>query len=644
MFETDSSAEFFGLSNDPNRKAQGLDLGGKSAYGFNASLEDFSGSASGQQLGSSLMDDPWLGDLMSSDDLGGGQSTQQDLTGRDLVTGIDDGANGSGEDGGGTFTEGTTTRSEIREVFNLLSSRSRYDREEITADRHYTNRCFGHKATSSADEWWGFDRGDARSNAIDIGQIVYRSGAQVDGFAGFTTKGVRDKNDWYKFSVGKAGEIDISLTGLTQNAGVALYGSKGNLISWSDKSGSQSESVLESLGKGDYYARVYSYNQQPWGHGQTGYTLNVSRKADALEKYWENLLTDASIENAALNSIKYENHLSRNDVIGILKSADDQDLPGNINLDEINDLQKFYNKAINTTHVRDDVKVLSKKVIFGDTSNQWYTGSDSVRDTLGNIQVGWSATNLNLLIGKHFLGTDRPAIGMANSTYERAGGSLFQGGVSATDIDQGSTGTCYLLSSLAGTANDKPGMINSMFKANGDDTWSVRYYVNGKADYVTVDRMMPTNANGRYIHNDHGGAGKQMVAGNNELWGALAEKAYAQMNESGNLGQATATNYYGIGNQANTGISWGSRSSAMRHITGLNVTSQNVGGYTNASLSGIVNSDNVVTYGVNGHARSIVGYDSTNGDYQIQDPYGQTLYRTYAEIVAWGGNISYTNT
>ncbi|HGY5547844.1 MAG TPA: hypothetical protein ACN46M_09050, partial [Prochlorococcus sp.] len=68
MFETDSSAEFFGLSNDPNRKAQGLDLGGKSAYGFNASLEDFSGSASGQQLGSSLMDDPWLGDMMSSND------------------------------------------------------------------------------------------------------------------------------------------------------------------------------------------------------------------------------------------------------------------------------------------------------------------------------------------------------------------------------------------------------------------------------------------------------------------------------------------------------------------------------------------------------------------------------------------------
>ena len=57
---------------------------------------------------------------------------------------------------------------------------------------------------------------------------------------------------------------------------------------------------------------------------------------------------------------------------------------------------------------------------------------------------------MSLLIGKHFLGTDRPAI-ESNDTgsYTQAGGTLTKNGVSHDDIDQGAVGTCYLLSALA---------------------------------------------------------------------------------------------------------------------------------------------------------------------------------------------------
>ena len=663
MFETDSSAEFLGLSTDPNRKAQGFDA--KAAYGFNASLEDLSGSAMGQQLGSVFMDDPWLGDITSSDDLGGRQSTRQELTGRDLITGTDEGS--SLVVSGTTHIQGgNTTFGEKLEV-NKKLAHSRYDRDDVTGDRYYSNNCKNLYTTNSADEHWRFDRGDARSNAINVGEVVYRSDAIVNGFAGFTTRGVRDKNDWYKFTVGKSGEIDISLTGLTKNIGVALYGSSGNLIDWSDKSGSQSESILEDLGKGDYYTRVYSYKQQPWGHGQSAYKLNISRNADALESYWENMLTDSSVENAALNAIKTNSYLSRNDVIGIIKSAGDY---GSVTGTELSDLRSFYNNAINTTHVDDRVKVLSQKVLFSDTSNQWYTGSDSVRDSLGNISIGSTTTKLNLLLGKHFLGTDRPAIGRDDDnnlrgSYTSANGSLFQSGVSANDVDQGSVGTCYFLAGLAGTANDKPAMISDMFKNNGDGTWSVRFETNGKTDYVTVDRMMATNASGRYIYADDGGAGKQMVSGNNELWVALAEKAYAQVNESGRIGQ-DGNNYYGEGN---TGIGWGSRTRAIEHITGLATTSRSVSSLTQAQLINRVNSNQVVSVsgfnsnadggyigatniqsGVRSHVYSITNHDAATNRFTLYNPWGinglgnsQHLSLTYAQLRQLGAGVSYSN-
>jgi len=632
MFDSTNNDQF-----DPTQSGSITNLDAQ--FGINEKDANIIKSSS---CGLVLDTDPWADDKAGQVKANTSASTD-DLTGEEA--GVTQGFNA----GGNVIQGGDTSITEKREVANLLNNR-RYNRDSISGTRTYTN-------TELISR---FDRGDGLNNAHNVGTIVYRENAVINGNIGRTLGGVRDKDDFFKFTVGKAGDIQLSLTGLSGNTGLALYNRQGNLLGFSDNAGNASESVTKNLAKGDYYARVYNYNQAPWNHSQSNYSLNIQRKADALESFWQNKIGDASIENAALNSIKYENHLSREDVIGILNSSRDF---GSVHSSEVTDLRNFYNYAINTTHVRDDVKVLSNKVLFGDRSNQWYTGSDSIRDTLGNLASGTSSTDMSLLIGKHFLGTDRPAIESNDTgTYTRAGGTLFKNGVSHDDIDQGAVGTCYVLSALAGTANDKPNVINNMFTDNGDGTWSVKFTTGGKTDYVTVDRMMATAANGTYLYANDGGDGgtQNVVAANNELWGALAEKAYAQLNESNKIGQ-DGTNSYG-------GISGGWPDNATTHITGIGAQDQKVSqfswnGVSSNELQALVNSNKVVTVwgfdasadgpyvgetnvqsGVRSHAYSITGYNPANGRYTIRNPWdNQHLSLTHAQLCELNATIGWSN-
>ena len=68
-----------------------------------------------------------------------------------------------------------------------------------------------------------------------------------------------------------------------------------------------------------------------------------------------------------------------------------------------------------------------------------------------------------------------------------------------------------------------------MFIANGDGTWTVRFYYNGKADYVTVNSKLPVSGN--YLIFD--GYGANYSSTSNALWLPLLEKAYVQWNETG---------------------------------------------------------------------------------------------------------------
>ena len=98
------------------------------------------------------------------------------------------------------------------------------------------------------------------------------------------------------------------------------------------------------------------------------------------------------------------------------------------------------------------------------------------------------------------------------------------------DINQGYLGDCYFLSSCAEVADQNASDISSMFTNNGNGTYGVRFYVNGVAEYVTVNTAL---ADG----------GTEFNYGT-DIWASLAEKAWAQFQavglDTGNPQQMTA--------------------------------------------------------------------------------------------------------
>ena len=166
---------------------------------------------------------------------------------------------------------------------------------------------------------------------------------------------------------------------------------------------------------------------------------------------------------------------------------------------------------------------------------------------------------MNELIDKWFYGTDYPVAydtsgTMTSYTYEKIGRHavrLHRAIRSTADMDQGLLGDCYVISSLAAIGQSNPQAIKNMFLDNGDGTWTVRFFYNGKADYVTVDQVPAGRHGVSYLPVDFQGnpinvlarftwttCGPIRLPPANVLWIPLLEKAYAQWNEVGTRGTA----------------------------------------------------------------------------------------------------------
>ncbi len=320
-----------------------------------------------------------------------------------------------------------------------------------------------------------------------------------------------------------------------------------------------------------------------------------------------------------------DGQLSRNDMIAILRNAEDYAV---ITSGELVDLRRIVSAG--RSLMPDYVHNLSNKIVNGDPANAWWTGGAATRTALGDLVAGSNATRMERLIGKWFLGLDRPTAS-SDTTYQFASGSLFQGGISYSDIKQSPDfADCYFLASLAGTAFRSTSRIRNMFIDNGDGTYTVRFYNSGVADYVTVDRYLPVYSSGSsagrfyYANGDTGGLG-------NELWVALAEKAYAQINESGWIGQDNINRYHRPNNSlSDTGINFGTPA-AISHITGLTNT-----GYlrplNTSELIRAYNASRIIYLSDGGHAYTLVGYNSSTSLFTVYNPYGHTETYTSAEM------------
>ena len=318
---------------------------------------------------------------------------------------------------------------------------------------------------------------------------------------------------------------------------------------------------------------------------------------------------------------------------------------------EYNDLKTIAANLNNGMTTSSYLTSIMNGVVGKNAANATWTGGGASSTTLGNLAVNSSATQLQELIGKWFLGTDLPSSTVAMTGYSRfsvtysASSSPVFGasGPSVNDVNQGYLGDCYLLSSLAEVASQNSNLITSMFTANGNGTYGIRYYVNGVAQYVTVNTSL---ADGGNIFN-YG----------SDIWASLAEKAYAQLQAggivTGNSGKASDS-WTAIGNG-------GAPECALEEITGASQITDfwanggswtsyvyNSSLYTTGSTSGLSTSsvlstliadlakgdDLVLSSYTNAtdksgkqtlvadHAMSIYGYDSSTGMLEIRNPWG----------------------
>lgn len=365
------------------------------------------------------------------------------------------------------------------------------------------------------------------------------------------------------------------------------------------------EYSLSGLSAGNYLlsAKAYDKSGASTESIQTSFSI-----VPVLTQDWFDLnIQDAGIREAA--RWHFTDHiLDRNDMIAILREAKDSNV---VDGTELTDLRTLVNNS-SFLGMPEYVRILSHKVVNYDLANQTYQGK-----ALGNLYAGSSDIHIENLISKWFLGSDRPT---TSYNYQYAHGSLFQNGITYQDIKQGSINDCFFLTGLAATAFRSSSMIENMFIDNGDQTFTVRFYNNSIADYVTVDRYLPTNQEGYFVY-----ASKDNYYGNsaNELWVALAEKAYAQLNESGWIYQDNTNSYNGIGNG-------GYVSDALANITGLNTSLANllnfnsiVNAFNFGQMIGLTTKSTVVDANIiASHAYALIGYNSATQMFTLFNPWG----------------------
>ncbi|HLH98866.1 MAG TPA: putative Ig domain-containing protein [Xanthobacteraceae bacterium] len=318
---------------------------------------------------------------------------------------------------------------------------------------------------------------------------------------------------------------------------------------------------------------------------------------------------------------------------------------------EFSDLQTIVANLNNGVTTSAYLTGVMTDLVDGNSGNATWTGGAKSSTALGNLKAGSTAAQLSELNGKWLLGTDLPSdyVNMSGYSpftvsYSACSSPLFgQSGPSMNDINQGYLGDCYFLSSLAEVAHQDSSIISSMFTVNGNNTYGVRFYVDGVAEYVTVNNSLAD--------------GGTMFNYGTNIWASLAEKAYAQLQAEGVV----------TGNSVNYGNSWstigngGAPEFALEEVTGasaitdfsangsswakyvynssLSETSYAFGNSTASVLSvlstDLASGDDVIlssytnaadssgnTTLVADHAMSIYGYDSTTGMLEIRNPWG----------------------
>jgi hypothetical protein len=152
---------------------------------------------------------------------------------------------------------------------------------------------------------------------------------------------------------------------------------------------------------------------------------------------------------------------------------------------------------------------------------------------------------------------------------------------------------------------------------------------------VTLDRQLPVDEFGNLRFAN---AYLPAADGRNELWVPLAEKTYAQFNESGWIGLDGTNSYNGIGSavdaDANTGgLNGVFPANILTQLTSSGASSSSTSGSKFADFKAAFDAGKAVVVCskqapvsdqvVGNHAYMMVGYDATHHTVKLRNPWGE---------------------
>jgi hypothetical protein len=343
-------------------------------------------------------------------------------------------------------------------------------------------------------------------------------------------------------------------------------------------------------------------------------------------------LLDPALQSLVRN-LDSEGSLSRADMLRIFSSVE----TGSVTATELTDLRTLVSNA-GYLGMPAYVSNLANKVVNGDPANLHYQGQ-----VLGNLYGGSSALQLQELVDKWFLGMDHPAVNAAGLTYTLAAGTLFGTGVNFADVKQGEVSDCYFVAALADIAYRSPATIQTAFIDNGDGTFTARFWHNGVADYVTVDRYLPTTSWGVLWY---AGMGWSAANTGNKLWAPLLEKAYAQLAESGwSRGPNLANAYASISNgwEGTVLQQVANRVANSAVIVNSATTLNTLATYFQAGRMLLLDSKAATASGiVPNHDYVVVGYNATTQVFDLYNVWGYHQFLSWTQIAANFGSFCYT--
>jgi hypothetical protein len=481
----------------------------------------------------------------------------------------------------------------------------------------YTNACY---VTGDAGGTRQIDTGAFNLMTAESGRTVYVLQANGSLYRGSD-------------AIGGMGLVD---TGVTQMATADLGGSVwylkagGTVMITGDAGGTrQIDTGANIVASGDDGLSVYVLGGQTLYRGSDAiggmakvdvlvqsFQISTPISPISINDWFSQNLPDLNVQTLVRQDLVGHGNLTRSDLLnGIFPQIESG---GAVSTNQLTSLRTLA-AAGTTLGETGDTSYLLGVTVNNDPADARYQGQN-----LPVLTGGTGAYVLTDLVNKWFLGLDHPtsqftrlATGQTiGGPYSPVTGSLFSAnGPSYFDVFQGNLGDCTLMASLAEVAA-RTSIINSMFTNVQANIWTVRFYRNGAPVYVTVDNQLP----------DGGAVFAHPAPNTGYFWVALAEKAYAQLNESGWL-KTTApgwNSYASLDNgNENTVIT------ALSAITGRSAADFSLG---SGNLASAMQQGKLIVLGtpsneasssiVPNHAYALVAYTSGILPYSLFNPWG----------------------